>query len=428
MKLHVSLGRLVILLVSLCLSGCLEFPVASTIASRDPDATIPLRQWYNTSVSDCGTPGRPAFLCSGVMIRGTDSGNPAFLPWDPSPGSITRGGISFSWLRTDNNYSGSGFHSGLIFYPVYFTPNGKSDSIGVLCVFPVNGVTASRPTEQGCGPSTTYPAQSVPCDRQGVLTADQWISHFNRGNGSQAYQCGWSTREGGQDTANHFFQNILSRDKLTQAQWAGHNELVLATWPAGSGKTLPIYAFYYLYGDTVGLNNARDDQRRYNSLYGQMIPVVRVQLPINKNGRVAFSYSDSDQTAAILWGEGFEEIPQGGLGRHVRTRYIDFTSENNFSLEGGVNYPPFITDHALLVRDGKLEFTIFPRHVEFGYRSLSSPIRLHTFYSDGSDACCITLRDAATGDRFSNTAPPGKLIKSFEIDGALYLDNFSMSN
>lgn len=56
----------------------------------------------NNTADSCGHSGVPAFLCSGAMLRGVIS-SPDDHSWDPSPASIQRGGISFSYLRYDQN-------------------------------------------------------------------------------------------------------------------------------------------------------------------------------------------------------------------------------------------------------------------------------------------------------------------------------------
>ncbi|WP_139375551.1 hypothetical protein [Serratia marcescens] len=53
---------------------------------------------YKKTVSSCGDLEEPAYLCSGVMFKGT---NPSerYNSWDPSPASVKSGGVFFSYLR-----------------------------------------------------------------------------------------------------------------------------------------------------------------------------------------------------------------------------------------------------------------------------------------------------------------------------------------
>ncbi|AGK51619.1 bacterial Ig-like domain family protein [Burkholderia thailandensis MSMB121] len=268
----------------------------SLLVERGPEAAVQLNGWYNRTDLNCGNPDRPSFQCSGVMLRATET-NPAFLPWDPSPGSIQSGGVSFSWLRMDNNFSSLVFNysNGFIFYPALDTPPGKDDNIAVLCAFPMDADTFNRNTLQGCGSNTAYPLESRPCEEQGITTAQQWISHFNQGANKYRYQCGWNVRAGQQDTANRFYQNILARQAMSQQWWAIQNELRLATWPTGYGANLPIQSFFYQVGKSGALANARNDQMRYYENYGQVIPIIRLTLPSTVNDKATFAYSEADQ-------------------------------------------------------------------------------------------------------------------------------------
>ncbi|MGH8437554.1 MAG: halovibrin HvnA [Pseudomonas sp.] len=266
----------------------------STRAAQGAEAAAQLTRWYNLTNQNCGTAIRPSFLCSGVMIRATET-NPLFLPWDPSPGSEASGGVSFSWLRKDNGFSKMvyGYINGLIFYPSFETPKGKNDDIEILCTFPHDGATNARP-QQGCGANGSFPATSKPCNEQNINTAQLWIERFNAAKNKYHDQCGWNVREGQPDSANRFNQNILARGLMHTANWATQNELRLATWPTGSGASLPIQSFFYLAG-SKGLNNARNDQSRYWQNYEQFVPIIQVTLPTGKGGTASFVYNEDDQ-------------------------------------------------------------------------------------------------------------------------------------
>ncbi|ODP32514.1 hypothetical protein A9762_22420 [Pandoraea sp. ISTKB] len=272
-------------------------PLSSLPMSQTPvvtNAASELTGWYNRVDRDCGSANRAAFLCSGVLLRGTET-NPAFLPWDPSPNAVQKGGIAFFWLRTDNNYSMLPEHpNGFVFYPNFYIPPGTLD-IEVLCAFPEDGDTWDRPTMQGCGPHINGPQTSRPCDELGITTAQQWIAHLNQGAGRHDNQCGWTLRLGASNTADRFYQNILARNLLTPARWAVWNELVLKTWATGQGRVLPIHSFYYQNGNANALANARSDQTRYYQAYQRIVPIVRLTLPTNSAGKATFGYSDSDQ-------------------------------------------------------------------------------------------------------------------------------------
>lgn len=299
-----------IVLASACSQGLQQRPPASrhipaaaiqtrfaqALDTRGPEAAAQLTQWYGRTDLDCGNPGRPAVLCGGVLLRATET-HPAFLPWDPSPGSIASGGVSFSWLRQDNNFANLvyNYRNGFIFYPVFDTPSGKNSDIQVLCAFPMDADTNARSTLQGCGPTPDYSADSRPCTDQGIDTAAQWLAKFNRGNDRYHYQCGWSVREGERDQAAKFIAAIEARRGMDDPYWDIQNELRVATWAPGQGATLPIQSFFYLAGDADARTKAQTDQQRYFDSYGQTVPIVRLQLPASKSGAATFTYDESDQ-------------------------------------------------------------------------------------------------------------------------------------
>ncbi|MET0581754.1 MAG: hypothetical protein ABWZ08_07270 [Pseudoxanthomonas sp.] len=251
--------------------------------------------WYNNTAQNCGSATAPAFVCSGVLLRATET-NPAFLPWDPSPPSIKSGGVSFSWLRSDTNFSELVYNywNGYLMYPPGLAPGGAY-AVQVLCVFPMDANTANRPTLQGCGPGTATPATSAPCDTQGITTALLWGAHFISLADKYTGQCGWDMRRGVAATADRFNQSIQSRKDLASQWWAIQNELRVGTWPTGTGKALPIRAFFYVPGKTGALANAQDDQKRYRDNYGIDMPILRMSLPTAKGGRTTFAYAEADQ-------------------------------------------------------------------------------------------------------------------------------------
>lgn len=257
-----------------------------------------IQSWYNSTVQNCGTATRPAFLCSGVMIRATVSGSASFFPWDPSPAAIQSGGTSFSWLRTDENFAHLVYENanGYIFYPVLATPAGKDSNIAVYCVFPHDAGSNDRHTLQGCGAAVGYESTSRPCESQGIETAAQWNRHFSAITGNKHWgQCGWSVREGEAGATRRFYESILARQGLDATSWNVQNEIRLATWRTGYGASLPIRAFFYVTNVAGTLALAQSDQNRYYAAYGQVIPIIRLLLPTSKAGKATFGYAAGDQ-------------------------------------------------------------------------------------------------------------------------------------
>ncbi|WP_285401289.1 hypothetical protein [Luteibacter sp. ME-Dv--P-043b] len=316
--------RIVVLFVALVLGACASQPsprlsamARTEPASPQPRATVPgshvldaaqrsvgeqalaaIRGWYADTPADCGRASMPAFLCSGVMLRVTEN-NPAFYPWDPSPKSVASGGVSFSWIRQDTNFSrlAYGYGNGYIFDPSERAPTGK-DRYQVLCFFPMDADTNTRPSQEGCGPHPRAPGTSGPCDTLGITTGVQWVAHFDAIAIDKHHgQCGWNVRHGAaSDTADRFMQGIDGRRRMPAASWAIQDEIRAATWPRGRGATLPIRAFFYVTAKAGALANAQDDQTRYRDAYGIDIPVIRLTLPASSAGKASFDYFAGDQT------------------------------------------------------------------------------------------------------------------------------------
>ncbi|URL59214.1 hypothetical protein IM816_03610 [Luteibacter flocculans] len=298
----------VVSLVSLVVASCAAIPAPyhATVSSvaveperspvaYSPDAALAeLNKWYSNTTANCGSATRPAFLCSGVLMRQVETSD-AYLSWDPSSNAIAKGGISFSWIRADSNFPTFWKPNGFIFYPDFEIPSGKFHP-AILCAFPFDGNSWER-TENGCGQHRAD-SRSRPCDVLGITTATAWIDNYympGAGGNIHAHQCGWNVREGQPTTADRFQQNILARANLKVSEWNYWNELVLGTWRAGTGGTLPIHSFFYKNGDAQALTKARSDQTRYFNLYGLGLPIFRVTLPTESTGRAQFSYVAADQ-------------------------------------------------------------------------------------------------------------------------------------
>ena len=399
----------------------------TTHATKGAEAAAQLTRWYNRTDQNCGTATRPSFLCSGVMIRATET-NPQFLPWDPSDGSIASGGVSFSWLRKDNGFSNMvyNYNNGLIFYPSFATPDGKNDDIEILCTFPHDGATNGR-TQQGCGANIAHPANSKPCNEQGINTAQLWITKFNAAQNKYQDQCGWNVREGQTDSANRFYQSILARGLMQPANWAVQNELRLATWPTGSGADLPIQSFFYLAGSN-GLNNARNDQSRYYQKYEQFVPIIQVTLPANKGGTASFAYNEGDQGTIPDPTPGtitFEDVALGTGLKALALPEATFKTAESFSIS---EKNTMLEGHYLAMDnvDESVGMTILVITPNTTARSVSFDMMANRFPM--SDAfiqvdygnSIESYRSTALKDHYTFTAPPEGLI----IEILLYISGY----
>lgn len=292
--------HLAVMCAATLLTACAMQPASREPVSVDTGekALADVRQWYEDTAASCpGHPVRAAVSCSGVLLRATEN-NPAFLPWDPSPSSIARGGVSFSYLRADVNFTQLVFtyRNGYIMYPRDLRPEGTLD-VAALCAFPMDADTANRPAEQGCGENAVDPRPEATraCDVQDIGNVIQWNALFAAMDNKYSGQCGWNIRDGEQDAAARFLLSLRAHEAMPEKQRALANELRLATWPRDSGTRLPIRAFFYVPAATDALAKAQDDQRRYRDHYGVFIPVLQLVLPITVGESARFDYRPVDQ-------------------------------------------------------------------------------------------------------------------------------------
>lgn len=77
------------------------------------------------------------------------------------------------------------------------------------------------------------------------------------------------------------------------------NELILAYWNDGLGKTLPLEAFFYLRNSAQGKADAQRNQRDLRDTDGVVIPVISVQLPQSPDAQATFYYLAGDQAVTL---------------------------------------------------------------------------------------------------------------------------------
>lgn len=252
-------------------------PDSSRSAVMDgPTTAAALNSRYNNADIRCNdSPSQPAFLCSGVVIRGTSRGA-GYDVWDPSPSAISRQGISFSYLRENVYFQhfAYNYNNGFIFYPVLSTPAGMQRP-EILCMFPIDSGSANREAP-GCGKTInpTVIADSNRCQTQGIYTAEAWYSHYHR---SQPYhkhaaQCSFDVRDQmNQEAANSFNQAMRASQMLGHTE---DNEFIVQTWGAHIGAAVPIEAFFYL---PSGLDQAQLNQVDFRNKTGRAVPIIKLQ-------------------------------------------------------------------------------------------------------------------------------------------------------
>jgi len=251
-----------------------------------------LQRRYNDTRRDCGDGTKPAFLCSGILLRATRATEDYHF-WDPVPGST---GIGFSYMRSDSKFkrlykNGAGF----ILYPNLEAPAGRF-SVSVLCSFPLDGATGFR-GQPGCAESTSYPIESKPCNTQGITTAEQWYAHYLTSPMVQPavypYICGFDVSDAmGGAAAGAFYESIRAMGMLGNEFFISYNELVLASWPQNIPLELPIQAVFYT---APYLESARFFQQDFMTTTHLFIPIIKITLPQSPADDPRFEYNVSDQ-------------------------------------------------------------------------------------------------------------------------------------
>ncbi|MEX1827187.1 hypothetical protein [Luteibacter sp. CQ10] len=257
-----------------------------------------IARWYDDTRSDCG-PGRPAYLCTGVMYRGQATLTTAFHSWNTSPASQTSGGVSFAYIRRDGKFDRSWLGVGFVLLPTMMTADG-TEIMHTLCAFPIDGTTNGR-DGRGCG---TYPgfATSAPCEN--IANAQAWADYVGVPAGVVTYQgqCGFDVtdREGDEDARD--FVIALQAKALLGATGRGvHMETRIATWNDDIGHRLPIAAFYYDPRNYLAVPEAtvRDWAKVYQKDYydrtGIAVPVIRLNFPPTESDDLEPVYEEASQ-------------------------------------------------------------------------------------------------------------------------------------
>ncbi|WP_166650572.1 DUF2599 domain-containing protein [Pseudomonas graminis] len=265
------------------------------------DTARQMAEYYSSTVQDCG-PNRPAYLCSGLMLRGTEHSS-NFYVWNPSPTSIKNKGVSFSYIRKDAKYD----RLGLLKYNGYAVkpsdaPSAANDiKLQVLCMFPLDAWTDNRDSS-GCGDNKDTAETEQLCNLSGVDTAQKWVNQFKAFPLSKDYKkarersCGYDVKTTlGSVAIKNFNTSLEAMGLLGDISFHRQSEIRVSTWDQNQQDKLPIFAF--IYTKPVGLASARLDQ---NDMYTKStnyrwIPVIKVTLPSKSSADAKFEYLPQDQ-------------------------------------------------------------------------------------------------------------------------------------
>lgn len=257
-----------------------------------------LTRRYNDTRVNCGSDSKPAFLCSGIDLRGTRA-SPLYDSWNPGPVAQRVGGVSFSYLRRDYKFKRLAYNytNGFILYPVLNKPIDKIQ-IHVLCFFPIDGDSDHRP-EGGCGATPNKP-MSASCNSVGVTTGEQWAAHYNQygedpgGRGG----CSMDVRDSINIRAGpNFYQGMIGGRLISPKAFNVPNDLKHQVWAQDIPATLPIEAFFYVL--PAGLPNAQYDQDNFYKLTGITLPIISMKLPATLSDNATFEFVPGVQVVPV---------------------------------------------------------------------------------------------------------------------------------
>ncbi|RON82196.1 hypothetical protein [Pseudomonas fluorescens] len=224
---------------------------------------------YQDVAASCANE-KPAYYCNGVLIRGADA-SAGFHAWNPSPNSITRNGVSFSYVREDVGTLKLAGNQGYTFKESY-APTGHPATL--RCSYPANASTSAIP--DSCRAS---------CESQNITTVETWrAKHAANPSGSCAFS----------STPAAFQLSIAVRTVMTAAARQNWNEIIIAAWPQNIPEQIPLESLFYLSGDNAALNNAKFIQRDYFQQTARYLPIVRMNLGATDHR--PFIYETADQT------------------------------------------------------------------------------------------------------------------------------------
>ena len=281
----------------IALAGFAHFaPAHADVGSETAEL---LNLMYQDTRQDCGAPSRPAFLCSGVLLRGTTPST-AYQFYSISPKNQARGGVSTSYLRKDAKFKqlAYGYKSGFIFDAVLDNPADHTD-YKVLCAFAIDAGTDDR-TQNGCGDSSRTTAKEDFCDQMGITTAEQWLALYRKpGEPAHSQQCAFDVRQGrGIGTANAFYQSLRAMALIGDESFNEDNEVILAPWTIDAPRSPSILASFYT--EDAGVEGARLSQIQWYTVTGfqQVLPAIAMNLPKTPQDDAKFVYEPLKQ--AIL--------------------------------------------------------------------------------------------------------------------------------
>lgn len=262
------------------------------------DIASKLKARYNDKRMACWKKGKikPAYQCSGLLIRGVNNLQKLTYPWSLKPENKARDSFSVAFLRKDTRFSSfpHGYDSGFIISP-HLQTKARKNTYKVFCAFPLNSHSDGR-KGHGCGRSDRDPSgTSGHCDSQGINSFNKWVAHYSKIENGRGHlmsaQCAFdmTKRSAAADFALTIRANTYIRDHSTKYS-CRNNELLIHGWNESNAKSLPIEAFFYLKGFRNAYERASQYQDQYYQKSGEVVPIVGITLPTKSKADIGIVY------------------------------------------------------------------------------------------------------------------------------------------
>ncbi len=275
-------------------TGNEQLGVLAVASNNGAAVAAALNTRYAQTTHNCfNSETAPVFLCSGVVIRGTTYGD-GYNVWDPSPSSVSKGFVAFSYMRSDARFPALYSHAnnGYIVRPISELSPGQV-KFQYQCFFPIDGATEWR-ADKGCGEHSLHGAISRYCTLQGIMTANHFVAHYMANTSPREQkQCSFDVRDSSPfPTASLFREAVAAMPRIPKNGVNDENELVVSVWAKQAAANMPIEAFFYT--NAEGLVQAKNNQRSfYNQAAGKVVPIIK--LTIGAAQAASFSYNPADQ-------------------------------------------------------------------------------------------------------------------------------------
>ena len=254
--------------------------VATVPSSDDGDKMAKALQARFDNQADQCAEGKPAYHCSGLIMRATGSTHPFTLPSQ----TIARGVASFSYVRSDTGTSPfPNNHQGIILKENFEELQQKTHA---ACIYPDDAdswrdhgrlsdrhqCSGSKDTQSsGVDPSSCQSRLTVSVDAPStnwkVAFVQKYPAPYSFDN-----QCSFSTQRAGQ-----FYAAVqLSVHPSSSTLW---NEMILSPWSSSDQGPLPadiIEAIWYAAGEAAAKEGAQKIVQAYKTTYGKTIYAVSV--------------------------------------------------------------------------------------------------------------------------------------------------------